>query len=313
MSIPKFSDLPVLEGLGYRHAWDVYGRQDNLGSLNLINEAAVLRGLAAAVSGKRFALSLPLTDPDPPLFGRQSVDQSLVELDRNTWDDRLDCFYPQASSQWDGFKHVRAREYGFYTGLTAEPGDIEGRLGIDHWAEGIISRGVLLDLPRHRQRRGREYDAMAGEAITPGELREIADAQEVTIETGDVLCLRLGWQAAYRAVSDDDRATMARPDGGLTYSGLNGSEAMSELLWDWQIAALTCDNPSIEVKPGDPAAGSLHRRILPLLGIALGELFDFEQLADACAEENRWTFTFIGVPIRMPGGLGSPANAVAIR
>jgi kynurenine formamidase len=313
VNIPKFSDLPVVEGLGYRHAWDVYGREDNLGTLNLIDDVAVLRGLSAALVGRRYALSLPMTDPDPPLFGRQGVDQSLLELDRNTWDDRLDSFYPQASSQWDGFKHVRAREHGFYTGLTADPGDLGDRLGIDHWAEGIVSRGVLLDLPRHRQGLGREYDALSGEAITPDELREVADAQGVSIEPGDVLCLRLGWLAAYRSLTEHDRATMAQPDGGLTYSGLTGSEAMSEQLWDWHIAALTSDNPSIEVKPGDPAAGSLHRRILPLLGMALGELFDFEQLAEACAAENRWTFTFIGVPLRMPGGLGSPANAVAIR
>jgi kynurenine formamidase len=254
-----------------------------------------------------------MTDPGPPLFGRERVEQSLIELDRNTWDDRLDRFYPQASSQWDGLKHVRAREHGFYTGLTSDPGDIAGRLGIEHWASGIISRGVLLDIPRHRRERGRPYDAMAGEAITPEELLEVADAQGVIVQPGDVLCIRLGWQEAYRALSEEDRATMARPDGGLAYSGLKGAEGMSELLWDWRIAALTCDNPSIEVKPGNPADGSLHRRILPLLGMALGELFDFEQLAEACAVDKRWTFTFIGVPLRMPDGLGSPANAVAIR
>ena len=71
--LPDFADLPELDGLPLRHAWDVFGRDDDLGTLNLIDEAAVLRGLAAAVDGRRFPLSLPLTEPDPPLFGRGAI------------------------------------------------------------------------------------------------------------------------------------------------------------------------------------------------------------------------------------------------
>jgi kynurenine formamidase len=313
MNVPKYAALPCIDALGLKHAWDVFGRDDNLGTLNLIDGSAVLRGFSAALTGDRFALALPLTSPDPPLFGRRTVAQSLVELDRNTWDDRLDSFYPQASSQWDGLKHVRCREFGFYTGLTSDPGELGERLGIDHWAAGIISRGVLLDLPRHRERVGRAYDPLAGEAIDAAELADIAAAQGVTVEQGDVLCVRLGWLTAYRGLSLADRSSIAQPEGELVYSGLSGGELMAEQLWDWHVAALVCDNPSIEVRPGDPTAGSLHRRVLPLLGMALGELFDFDQLAQACAADDRWTFTFIGVPHRMPGGLGSPANAVAVR
>lgn len=313
LQLPGFTDLPELDGLPLRHAWDVFGREDNLGTLNLIDAAAVLRGLGEAKSGDRFALSLPLTDPDPPLFGRGAVKQELVQLDRNTWDDRLDGFWPQSSSQWDGLKHVRCREHGFWTGLTGDPADLGDRLGIDHWASGIVSRGVLLDVPRHREREGLPYNALSGEGITAAELREVADAQGVQIEPGDVLCVRLGWLSAWRQVDQDARTAYAASDGELVYTGLSGAEDMAAQLWDWHIAALTSDNPSIEARPGDPSAGSLHRRVLPLLGLALGELFDLDELASACAEDGRFTFTFIGVPLRMPGGLGSPANAVAIR
>lgn len=310
--LPAYADLPELDGLPMRHAWDVFGRDDDLGTLNLIDDAAVLRGLASAVAGRRYPLSLPLTEPDPPLFGRGAVRHELVQLDRNTWDDRLEGFWPQSSSQWDGLKHVRCREHGFWTGLTGDPADLGDRLGIDHWASGIISRGVLLDVPRHRAARGRAYDALSGEEITAAELREVAEAQGVVIEAGDVLCVRLGWLAAWRAIDLDIRAATAA-EGELVYAGLSGAEDTAAQLWDWHVAAITCDNPSIEARPGDPASGSLHRRILPLLGMALGELFDLEDLAAACAEDECWTFMFIGVPLRMPGGLGSPANAVAIR
>lgn len=313
MTLPAFSELPELDGLALRHAWDVFGRDDNLGSLNLIDDQVVLRGLAAAGSGRRYPLSLPLNEPDPPLFGRGAVEQELVQLDRNTWDDRLGNVWPQSSSQWDGLKHVRCREHGFWTGLTGDPSELGDRLGIDHWASGIISRGVLLDIPRHRREAGRRYDALSGEAVTAQELEEVAGAQGVAIEPGDVLCLRFGWVEAWRNLSAPQRAEAAAPGGNLVYAGLSAAEPVAERLWDWHVAALAADNPSIETRPGDPAEGSLHRRLLPLLGMAMGELFDFDALAADCAADGRWTFTFIGIPHRLPGGLGSPANAVAIR
>lgn len=310
--VPAYADLPLLDGLPMRHAWDVFGRDDDLGTLNLIDGAAVLRGLAAARAGRRFPLSLPLDQPDPPLFGRGAIEQELVQLDRNTWDDRLHEVWPQGSSQWDGLKHVRCREHGFWTGLTDDPADLGDRLGIDHWAAGIISRGVLLDVPRLRAARGLPYDALAGEEITAEELRAVADAQGVEVVPGDVVCVRTGWLESWRALPPDRRTRAASGEDDLVYAGLSGAENVAALLWDWHVAAVTCDNPSVEARPGDPAQGSLHRRLIPLLGMALGELFDLDVLASACDEVNRWTFTFVGVPLRMPGGLGSPANAVAI-
>ncbi|MEO5902224.1 MAG: cyclase family protein, partial [Ilumatobacteraceae bacterium] len=78
-------------------------------------------------------------------------------------------------------------------------------------------------------------------------------------------------------------------------------------------AAVCCDNPAVEVVPGDPAVGSLHRRLLPTLGTTLGEMFDLDRLATACRADGRWTFFFVAAPLHLPGGLGSPGNAVAIR
>ena len=88
---------------------------------------------------------------------------------------------------------------------------------------------------------------------------------------------------------------------------------MARFLWNAHPAALLCDNPAVEVVPGDPAIGSLHRRLIPALGLALGEMFDFETLADRCKADGRYTFFFVAAPLNLPNGLGSPGNAVAIR
>lgn len=311
-ALPAYRDLPLVEGLPLRHAWEVFGRDDDLGTLNLLDEETVLRGLAEARTGSRLSLSLPLQEPDPPLFGREPLEHELVQLDRNTWDDRLANLWPQGSSQWDGLRHVRCREHGFWTGVTADPADMGDRLGIDHWSAGVVSRGVLLDVPRFRAARGEPFDPLVGEEISAGELRAVSESQGVEIAPGDVLCVRTGWVEAWRGLTTGRRASMAAGGPDLAYAGLAGSEEVAEQLWDWHVAAVVCDNPSVEVRPGDPAQGSLHRRLIPLLGMALGELFALDEMAAACADQQRWTFTFLGIPSRVAGGLGSPANAVGV-
>ena len=69
----------------------------------------------------------------------------------------------------------------------------------------------------------------------------------------------------------------------------------------------------MEVIPGRAEDGYLHRRLIPMLGFALGELFDFEALSRDCASDGRYTCFFSGAPLYLPGGVGSPANAVAVK
>ena len=192
-----------------------------------------------------------------------------------------------------------------------EPQPGPGALGIEHWAEhGIVGTGVLVDVVRHRAERGVAYDPLGGEALTEEDLRDAAAAQGVEVEAGDILCLRTGWIEAFRRLPAARRAEhSAHP----RISGLSGSEGVARYLWDAGVSALAADNPTVEVAPGDPAIGSLHRRLIPSLGLALAELLDLERLAALCAQDDRWKFLFVAVPMNLPGGVGSPANAVAIR
>jgi kynurenine formamidase len=203
------------------------------------------------------------------------------------------------------------REHGFFGGWDGELDGGAGPLGIEHWARrGIAGRGVLIDIVRHRETQGIPYDPHGGEEITAEDLAAAAEAQGVDVETGDILCVRTGWVAGYGALDGDDRADLARHPAA---SGLRADEEMARWLWDRHVAALCLDNPAIEVIPGDPAVGSLHRRLIPMLGFALAELLDLERLAAACAEDGRWEFLFVAAPMHLPGGVGSPANAVVIR
>jgi kynurenine formamidase len=308
-TLVSFDALPVLEALGLRHAWNALDH--DLGTLHKMSEQTVQAALTSARSGTVVNLNLPVTEPDPPLFGRSPVEHEVFSSDRNTLDDRLDAFYPQSSSQWDGLRHVRAREHGFFGGWTDEFPAGGGALGIEHWAEhGIVGRGVLLDVVAHRRREGRDYDPLAGETIHADELRDIVVAQRIDLRPGDVLCVRTGWIEAYRALEAEARVAIAQ---SVRVSGLAGSEDVARFLWDSHAAAVAADNPTLEVAPGDAAVGSLHRRLIPMLGFAISELLDLERLAGLCAADGRWDFLFVAVPLNVPGGISSPANAVAIR
>lgn len=309
-SRPAYDELPVIDALGLRHAWDVYGREDDLGSLNTLTPELVRAAAGEIRTGRSYGLNLPVTQPDPPFFSRTPLHHEVFELDRNSWDDKLDNFALQGSTQWDGFRHVRAREHGFYTGLTADPTEMGDRLDIRHWcARGIVGRGLLLDVRRN----GREtYDPLDLHRVTAAELRHVAQQQGVEVQTGDVLCVRFGWTQAYRALDSAARAELAS-HRWPPFVGLEAGENTARQLWDWGIAALACDNPAVEAAPGDRSLGSLHRQVLPCLGLVLGELFDFEALAADCAADGRYSFLFSAVPLNVTGGVGSPANAVAIR
>ncbi|MGD9751503.1 MAG: cyclase family protein [Acidimicrobiia bacterium] len=308
--LPDFDDLPLLENLGLRHSWDVWGRHDELGTINLLTPARVAAAAALVRSGELVSLDLPLDLPNPPLFGRQPYEHTVFALNRNEMDDRLDCFHLQASTQWDALCHVRCREHGYYGGRTQDPTEGPNGLGIDRWAEhGIAGRGVLVDVAAHLEGSGHGYGALASHPITVEELQATLDAQGTELRTGDLLCVRTGWVHAYRGLDAADRTSYA---GGPVFSGLHAGEEMARFLWNHHPAALLCDNPAVEVVPGDPAVGSLHRRLLPSLGFALGEMFDFDTLAQRCRARQDWSFFFVAAPLKVPDGLGSPGNAVAI-
>jgi kynurenine formamidase len=304
-----FDDLPLHEVIGMRHAWDVLDH--DLGTLARLHPQHVAEAAALVRDGSVFPLNLPVNLPDPPLFGREPVRHEVYALDRNNVDERLDAYYPQASSQWDGLLHVRAREAGFFGGRTEDPRPGARPLGIEHWAErGIAGRGVLLDVSQQRLRAGEAFDPLAGVALTRHDLAATASVQGVQPREGDILCVRTGWVGAYRSLDAEGRISLAASPRA---SGLRADEEMARWLWDSGAAAVCLDNPAVEVIPGDPAVGSLHRRLIPMLGFALAELLDLEALAAACAEDGRWEFLFVAAPMHLPGGVGSPANAVAIR
>jgi kynurenine formamidase len=310
-SIPRYHELPLIPELRARHAWEVYGRDDQLGRVNLMTPRAVLAAAAHVRRGAVFNLCLPLDKPNLEWAGRKPFVHNIFTPDRNTQEDYLDGFYLQGSTQWDALRHMRAREFGYYGGRQdADAGPQGGELGIDKWAEhGLVGRGVLADVYGYFEKRGRLISAVEDFTVTPKMLQDTLDEQGVALASGDVLMVRTGFVDAY--LSGHPELHAGTPLKACP--GLEGSEEMAEYLWDSGVAAIACDNPAVEVLPGSAAVGLLHRRLIPLLGFPLGEFFTFRPLSEDCARDKQYACLFVSAPLNLPRGVGSPANALAIK
>ena len=310
MSRPAYRDLP--DG----RAWDYL--DPRLGSLALLTPERVAAAARLVRTGRRFALDLPLDQPDPPMFGREPMRHEVFQILDHVLDDRLDNFFPQASTQWDSFGHYAHSRDGYFMGRSGA--EVQGGApGIEAWAEvGIAGRGVLLDVARRVDIPGDEAFA-----ITPDLLDETAAAQGVELEMGDVLCVRTGWLGWYRTLEAEQRGALAertRTFVGFEVPGVGPGPAVAEWCWDHGVAALAADNPTVEPMPPsfDADAGFtqddvVHVRVMTELGIPLGEFFDLDALAEDCAADGAYEFLFTSKPLGIPGGIGSPPNAMALK
>lgn len=313
VAVPKYEGLPRLP-TGERHAWDVFGRSDQLGTLNFLTPREVLKAVRTVSAGRVINLSLPLNRPDPSLVSTRQIYRHYVSTGRLARDDWLDGFYPQASSQWDGLQHIRYRQFGFYGGRE-DPDLDRGELGIDVIARrGIVGRGVLVDAAAYFESAGRPLEPTGRVAIGPDDLEATLAWEGVGLEPGDILLLRTGWLRWYLGLDEAGRRALAGGlDGGtLATPGLDPGPRTAAWLWDRRVAAVAADNPAVEALPVRREEGFLHQRLIALLGMPLGELWDLEELAAACRAEGRYYFLLVSAPLNIPGGVGSPCNAYAV-
>src|SRR2546425_6362791 len=131
-TLPKFSQLPLVGQTGERHAWGVFGKDNQLGTVNLLTPERVKRAATLVRTGKVINLSLPLNFPITLYGGHRTGYQHHIEVNRGGRDDYVDNFAMQGSSQWDSLRHIRFREFGYYGGPQGgDPGGERG-FGIAH-------------------------------------------------------------------------------------------------------------------------------------------------------------------------------------
>jgi hypothetical protein len=309
-------------------SWEAYGAGDQLGSINHLTPDRVAAAARLVRTGRRFGLDYPVTAFEPyPTGTRKPLQHHVFSNNEFHRDDWVDSFYLQSSSQLDALRHIGHPVHGFYGGLTAEDNSAESTaLGIQVWADaGIAGRGVLLDVPRYFEAEGMPYDTESTVPIDADLLDRIARAQGVEFRGGDLLLIRTAWAERYLAKTPEERAvTPWRLSPGLAQR-----ENVLRWLWEREIALVAADNLAVEADPvidsdfrmpgeappekGVDHSGMLHRPLIALLGMAMGELWRLDELAADCAADGVREFLLTLKPLNIPGAVGSPPNAIAIK
>jgi kynurenine formamidase len=284
---------------------------ERVGALAQITPAKIAAAAAQVRSGRVVSLNRPLGGAAPvgrPMFtrtSRQINDRRELAFGGHAYiNDDVVSLPTQGSSQWDGLAHFGADVAGvpgvFFGGLGLDeigPDGAARTLGIERYAPGIVTRGVLLDAVTHLA--GPDASSLPEDAVIDAAAVEgMLARQQVVLEPGDAVLIFTGFE---RVLAEAH---------GVFPTRMAGIDASTVPIWEVaRISALAADNVAVEAMPPD---FSVHVRLLRERGIPLGELWALEALRDACREEGRHDFLLVSVPLVIPGGHGSTANAVAI-
>ncbi|KAH7141054.1 hypothetical protein EDB81DRAFT_870257 [Dactylonectria macrodidyma] len=312
---PPFDSLPLQKGRPDGNAWGLYGADDECGTLNLLTPDTVAEAASREIRDSvRVSTDWSLNAMPTPCFGRLAFQHEIKsKAPRPVYDDVL-VFNTQSSSQWDGLRHYGyQKEKLFYNGRTRDEIEKSNVNGIHAWVErgGIVGRGVLLDYATWAEGRGIKLTPFEAASIPVSTLKEVASSQGVDFRKGDILFIRTGWIRAYERLTDGEKLALAQ-QAKLSAAGVESSEETLRWIWEQDFAAVAGDQPSFETWPCQDTNFWLHEWLLAGWGMPIGELFDLEKLSQECQKRKRWSFFFSSIPLKVPGGVASPPNGVAI-
>jgi kynurenine formamidase len=308
--------LAYFERLSNAGRW---GNYDELGTLNLITAEKRVQAARLVQSGAVVSCSWVLEAGDAPdqvygpmhrymlMTGQGLQDEHQVDtaetLNRGPIEYVGLVYHGHHVTHLDALCHS-IWDKRMYNGVPAsEVSAVSGanRLAVTVARQGIVTRGILLDVARSR---GVDW-LEPGVGVTPDDLNRAAAECGVEPSSGDAVLLRTGYGARRRA----------RGRENLRAVGMAGWDA-SCLPWlrERDIAVIGADSAQ-EVHPSPYPAfghGPVHRVGIVAMGLWLLDNCDLEELAEACAQHGRWEFQFVLAPLPIEGGTGSPANPLAV-
>jgi kynurenine formamidase len=292
--------------------WDRWGEDDELGTLNYVTPEVVRSATSTVREGRVVALGIPLGGPGPqrenarrfdPLHWMTSLPTENIRPGAVGASDDVLLMPLQAATQWDSLAHIahHGRLYGGRPAdsVTASAGALVNSIrSVSH---RVATRGVLLDLARHAG-----VDSLRpGQSVGGAQLDSCAAAQGVTVRPGDLLLVRTGFLESCRR---RDWSGYAGDSPGLDLTAL-------EFLHEHRVAGVASDTSAVEVKPFCVPGQTLpfHVAAIVYMGLLIGEIFDLEALAEACAADKSYDGLLVAPPLPVTGGVGSPVNPYLIR
>ena len=288
--------------------WGRWGPDDQRGALHHLTPERVAAAAGLVRGGVSVSLSLPLaTEPGPSHPDPADVHMTMLsDTDIGSGSLRFAKDWIGVDYHNDGHTHIDALCHVAYEGslyngrpqgsVTSEGAAVDT---IAVLADGLVGRGVLLDIPR---RRGVPW-LEPGEHIFRDDL-EAAEAEAgVTVGEGDILLVRTGHVHRLAELGPWDTASAK--------AGLHPT-AMP-FVADRGVAALGSDGNS-DTAPSSTEGVDFPIHVLAInaMGVHLLDYLQFEDLRGACERAGRWEFLLVAAPLRIVGGTGSPLNPIAI-
>jgi kynurenine formamidase len=302
--------------------WGRWGEDDELGTANLITRTIVREAARSVDLGQVVGVGLPFDQGGPQngnlgrfnclryssatgtdhVEGRQSWAGEPFPRGFGYADDTI-AMPLQSATHWDALSHI-FHEGRMYGGRPAAEVSAAGapHCGAEVWRETLVGRAVLLDFPRSQ---GVDW-LPDGHAIDVDQIEAAVEHGGIEVREGDILLLRTGMLARCRA--EGEWGTFAGGDApGLSFYTL-------PWLAERGIAAVASDTWGVEVRPNElpDSFQPLHIPAVVYMGLLLGEMFDFERLAEACAEAGRHEVFFSAPPLAVTGSAGAPPGPVAV-
>ncbi|MBI3248876.1 MAG: cyclase family protein [Deltaproteobacteria bacterium] len=312
--------MPGREAMPKLSNWGRWGKDDEKGTANFITADVIVAAAKLVRKGKVMCCCIPIDQFGPVFPTRTSAQRFMSVLNvpikeigmpgSAIVNDDYITMYLQGSTQWDSLAHVG---YGdrFYNDLptsavTAHGGAAKNDIGKLY--QSFVTRGVLLDMVRYK---GYDNDGHLPKdyPITVADLDGCAQAQKVEVRSGDALCVRTGWVPYwYTLKTHDEKEAYFHAQPGMSVHTL-----------DWiatkQISCIAMDNIAVERLPTeiDGEFIPFHQVAIRDLGLSLGEIFTFEELAKDCAADGVYEFLWVAPPLNIPHAVGSPLNPLAIK
>ncbi len=293
--------------------WGHWGAQDQRGALHYLTPQRVAASARLVRDGVSLSLSLPLNtqaaiDNPRPAVHHMIMPGIIAAGEDDSGSEALHFVkdYIGVDYHNDGHTHIDALCHVDYQRLlyNAQRDDTVTTDGatvdaIDVLKDGLVGRGVLLDIPRLRGVPWIE----PGEHIFRDDLEAAERAQGIAVGEGDILLVRTGH---VRRLSELGPWDTARLKAGLHPTAMS-------FVAERRVAALGSDgNSDTAPSPTDGVGFPIHVLAINALGVHLLDYLQLEDLRAACEQAGRWEFLFVAAPLRITGGTGSPVNPLAI-
>jgi kynurenine formamidase len=302
MDSAAFSDL--YQRLRRATPW---GPEDRRGGLNYITPAQVLAAAGEVHLGRTVTLEAPIQTRAAPDNPQPAVHEMIATGDQadpaglSFAEDRLSMnVHGNADSHIDALSHVMYQAR-LYNGVPASTVTANGaaELSIEVASDGIVGRGVLLDIPRLRGVRWLE----PGDHVTADDLTRAEEAQQVRVGQGDLLLVRVGHQRR--------QSELGRWDSAASRAGLHPTAV--EFVAERRVAVLGSDsNNDTSPSAAEGVDFPVHVLAINAIGLHLLDWLQLDGLVPLCEEAGRWSFCCVIAPLRLVRGTGSPVNPIAI-